>query len=139
MPDLLKELTLQATTDNLQQVLDALEETLDELSCPIKARMSILVAAEELFVNIAHYAYTPDTGDATVRFSVLDEHKGIEITFIDSGTPYNPLQKEDPDVTLPVEERPIGGLGIYMVKKSMDDVRYEYLDGQNVLTIVKRF
>lgn len=62
----------------------------------------------------------------------------ISITFSDSGKPYNPLEKPDPDVTLSAEERSIGGLGIFMVKKSMDDMRYEYKDGQNILTITKR-
>ncbi len=135
----MKEITLEATIDNLQQVLAVLEEMLDELRCPTKPRMSLMIAVEELFVNIASYAYAPDTGEATVRFLPIDDAKGIEITFIDSGMQYNPLEKDDPDITLPVEERPIGGLGIYMVKKSMDDVRYEYKNDQNVLKITKLF
>ena len=135
----MKEITLEATIDNLQQVLAVLEEMLDELRCPTKPRMSLMIAVEELFVNIASYAYAPDTGEVTVRFLPIDDAKGIEITFIDSGMQYNPLEKDDPDITLPVEERPIGGLGIYMVKKSMDDVRYEYKNDQNVLKITKLF
>ena len=99
--------------------------------------MQVDVAVEELFVNIAHYAYAPDTGSATIRVAPRQDPKGVAITFVDRGVPYDPLAKEDPDVTLSAEERQIGGLGIYMVKKSMDDMQYEYRDGQNVLTIVK--
>ncbi len=105
----------------------------------MKIQFQIDVAVEELFVNIAHYAYTPETGTATIRVKIEEDPLSASITFIDSGIPYNPLEKEDPDVTLSAEERGIGGLGIYMVKKSMDDMIYEYTDGQNILTIKKNF
>ena len=98
--------------------------------------MQIEVAVEELFVNIAHYAYAPDTGSATIRTEITAGT--AEITFIDSGVQYDPLAKPDPDVSLPASERQVGGLGIFMVKKSMDDMRYEYRDGKNILTIVKK-
>ena len=99
--------------------------------------MQIEVIVEEVFVNIAHYAYAPGTGPATVRFRA-DGAGAAELTFIDRGAPYDPLARPDPDVTLSAEERPIGGLGIFMVKKSMDDMRYAYRDGRNILTIQKR-
>ena len=103
----------------------------------MKQQMQIDIAAEEIFVNIAHYAYTPGTGEATICVELYQDPSAIEITFIDQGVPYDPLAKPDPDVTLSAKERKIGGLGIFMVKKSMDEVRYEYLDGCNVLTIKK--
>jgi len=133
------ELTVEATVENLPQVMGFLEQHLEEADCPLKAQMQITVAAEEIYVNIAHYAYTPGTGEATVRLEITDEPAAATITFSDSGIPFDPLKKADPDVTLSAEEREIGGLGIYMVKKSMDDVRYAYRDGQNILTLKKNF
>lgn len=132
------ELTLDATIENLDDVLAFVDGELEKLDCPMKTQMQIDVAVEELFVNIAHYAYTPKIGLATVRFDAVLEPKAVAITFVDCGVPYDPLAKPDPDVTLSAEERQIGGLGIYMVKKSMDDMKYEYRDGQNILTIVKK-
>jgi anti-sigma regulatory factor (Ser/Thr protein kinase) len=92
---------------------------------------------EEIFVNIASYAYAPGVGDAVVRFESSQDPASVTITFIDSGVPYDPVQKDDPDVTLSAEERGIGGLGIYMAKKAMDDMKYVYRDGQNILSISK--
>ena len=132
-----KELTLDATDENLQKVLAFVDEELHAVGCSEKTQMQIDVAVEELFVNIAHYAYTPEVGSASIWVKTEPEPKCISVTFIDRGIPYNPLDKPDPDVTLSAEERKIGGLGIYMVKKSMDKVLYEHRDGQNVLTIVK--
>ena len=114
------------------------DERLEALDCPPKAQMQIDVAIDELFGNIAHYAYEHGTGPATVRVDVEQQPLAVRITFIDHGKPYDPLAKEDPDVTLSAEERQIGGLGIFMVKKTMDDVKYEYRDGQNILTDKKR-
>ena len=132
------ELTIEASVDKLNDVLAFVDERLEALDCPMKTQMQIDVAVEELFVNIASYAYQPGTGQATIRFEKEDDPLTVAITFLDSGVPYDPLAKEDPDVTLSAEERQIGGLGIFMVKKSMDDVSYEHRDGQNVLTIKKK-
>ena len=99
--------------------------------------MQIDIAIDELFVNIAHYAYNPDIGTATVRVEVKENPLAVIVTFIDHGVQYDPLATEDPDTTLSAEERRIGGLGIYIVKKSMDEITYEYKDGQNILTIKK--
>ena len=132
----MKELIIDALTENLDAVIEFVTEQLETVDCPMKAQMQIEVAVEELFVNIAHYAYAPNTGSATIRTEITADT--AEITFIDSGVPYDPLAKPDPDVTLSAKERQIGGLGIYMVKKSMDDMRYEYREGQNILTIVKK-
>ncbi len=135
----MKELTLEATLENLTQVTGFLERELEAAGCPMKAQIAISIAAEEIYVNIAHYAYAPGTGEASVRIEILNDPTAARITFIDSGVAFDPLAKEDPDVTLPCEERAIGGLGIYMTKKSMDDVRYARTDGKNVLTIVKSY
>ena len=133
----MKELTLAATVENIETVTNFVNEQLEALDCPMKAQMQIDIAIDELFGNIAHYAYNPEIGKATVRVEVIDDPLAVTITFIDNGVPYDPLAKADPDTTLSAEEREIGGLGIYMVKKSMDDITYEYKDGQNILAIKK--
>ena len=132
------ELIVEAKLDNLAQVLQFVDSRLEEEDCPIGVQMKIDVAVEELFVNIASYAYAPGSGSATVRMEVEKDPKTVVITFVDCGVPYDPLAKEDPDVTLSINDREIGGLGIFMVKKSMDDMIYAYENGQNVLTIRKR-
>ena len=101
------------------------------------AQISIDIAVEELFVNIASYAYEHGKGVAVVQVSVHEEPLSVEITFIDNGKQYDPLAKADPDTTLSAKERKKGGLGIFMVKKSMDNVSYEYKDGKNILTVRK--
>ena len=133
----MKELTVEAKTTNIEAVTDFVNEQLEALDCPMKAQMQIDIAIDELFGNIAHYAYNPDIGKATVRVEVIEDPLAVTITFIDNGVPYDPLAKADPDTTLSAEEREIGGLGIYMVKKSMDEITYEYKDGQNILAIKK--
>lgn len=133
----MKELTIAATVENIDTVTDFVNEQLEAYDCPMKAQLQIAVAIDELFSNIAHYAYNPDVGQATVRVEVVENPLSVIITFIDNGIPYDPLKKEDPDITLSAEERDIGGLGIYMVKKTMDAVSYEYKDGCNILTIKK--
>ena len=133
-----KELVVQAELEKLPDVLSFIEGQLEEIQCPMKAQMQITVASEEVFVNIANYAYKPGCGTAKVRLKHSADPNEVVITFIDSGIPFNPLEREDPDLSLSAEEREIGGLGIYMTKKTMDEVRYAYEDGQNILTIVKR-
>ena len=133
----MKELTINATVENIEKVTAFVDEQLEAMDCPMKAQMQIDIAIDELFGNIAHYAYNPKVGPATVRVEVTDNPMTVIITFIDNGVPYDPLAKEDPDVTLSAEERGIGGLGIYLVKKSMDGISYEYKNGQNILKIKK--
>ena len=133
----MKELTIAATVENIDVVTDFVNEQLEALDCPMKAQMQIDIAIDELFGNIAHYAYHPEVGDATVRVEVMEEPLAVVITFIDKGVPYDPLGQADPDTTLSAEDRQIGGLGIFMVKKSMDEITYEYKDGQNILAIKK--
>lgn len=133
----MKELTLAATLENIDAVTDFVNEQLELLDCPMKAQMQIDIAIDEVFSNIARYAYAPGSGDATVRVETECDPPAVMITFIDAGTPYNPLTKEDPNTTLSAEEREIGGLGIYMVKKSMDAMEYAFEDGCNKLSIKK--
>jgi sigma-B regulation protein RsbU (phosphoserine phosphatase) len=132
-------LELEATRDNLQSVLDFVNEHLDEINCPKKARMQLNLTVEEIYINIASYAYTPNIGMVKVVLDDLKNPDGVRLTFIDQGVPYNPLAKADPDVTLPAEQRPIGGLGIYLVKKNMDKVEYKYENNSNVLVMTKYF
>lgn len=129
-------LTVEARTENLDRVLGFIEQNLEAADCSVKAQTQICVAAEEIFVNIAHYAYTPDTGEAVIRIAA--ENGMAEIEFRDRGIPFDPLAKADPDVTLSADKRKIGGLGIYMVKKSMDQVMYRREDGQNIFTMRKK-
>lgn len=131
------EMTFDATAEQLDEVLAFVTGQLDLLDCPPKYRIQIEVAVEELFVNIASYAYRPGTGTADITVEAFDNPKAVEITFKDSGVPYDPLAKQDPDITLSADDRQIGGLGIFMVKKTMDDMRYEHKNNQNVLTIRK--
>ena len=130
-------ITIEAKVDNLNEVLAFVDEKLEANDCPMKVQMQIDVAVEEIFVNIASYAYNPEIGPATISCEVSEDPLEVTISFMDSGVPYDPLAKEDPDVTLSAEERQIGGLGIYLVKKCMDHVSYEYKDGQNIFTIKK--
>lgn len=121
----------------LEEIIALTEGELEKVDCPMKIMVQISIAVEEIFVNIAHYAY-PD-GNGTMTYKLETDTSSVKITFIDEGIPFDPLSKPDPDISLSADERPIGGLGIYMVKKSMDDVRYANVDGKNILTICKNF
>ena len=133
----MKELTVHATVESLQAVTDFVDAQLEAVDCSMKAQTQIDIAIDELFANIAHYAYGEGIGDATVRFDFDEATRMASITFVDSGVPFDPLEKADPDVTLSAEERAIGGLGIFMVKKTMDKMEYSYENGFNILTIHK--
>ena len=133
----MKDITVDATLDNLEVVQNFVSEELETQGCSMKVMMQIEIAVEEIYVNIVHYAYNPEIGKATIRCEVTDNPMQVIIQFMDSGVPFDPLAKEDADITLSAEEREIGGLGIFMVKQSMDEVSYEYVEGKNVLTIKK--
>ena len=132
-----EELTIDAADENLDDVLAFIDERTEKMGFGPRTRRQIEVAVEELFVNISHYAYSPDKGKATIRFEQQYDPPRAVITLIDSGMAYDPLAKPDPDLTLPLEERPIGGLGIYMTKNFVDGIRYERKDEKNILTIEK--
>lgn len=131
-------ITVPALTEQLDTVLTFVLHEMEALHCSPKICNQISIAVEEIFVNIAHYAYRPDVGDATIRCQIcVQDPPQITIEFLDSGKPYDPLQHDDPDISLSADERRIGGLGILMVKNLMDEVKYEYKDGKNILTIQK--
>lgn len=132
------ERVFEAKLDKLDDVMAFVEGELEKYDCPMKKTMTISVAVEEIFVNVAHYAYRDSDKTGDVQVSVSKNDDDIIIGFIDSGKPFNPLLREDPDVTLSAEDRKIGGLGIYMVKQSMDDVTYEFRDGNNILHLIKK-
>ena len=133
----MNEITVKALVENISVVTDFVDDFLDNHDCPIKAKMQINIAVDEIFSNISHYAYGNDIGEAKVKLEMKDDPRAVLITFIDGGVPYNPLEKKDPDTTLSAEEREIGGLGIYMVKKNMDEMSYVYSNGKNQLTMKK--
>ncbi len=133
----MKELIINATINNLPLVQELIESELEKAKAPMKVITSITIAVEEIYVNIVHYAYRPNIGKVTIQLSVESNPQAVIIKFIDNGKPYNPLEKEDADITLSSHEREVGGLGILMVKKSMDSFEYEYANSMNILTIKK--
>ncbi len=137
MEKCIAEITLEATVDNIERVTDFVNAELKKLSCPAKAMLQLDIAVDELFGNIVRYAYRPEVGPATVRISVCEDPMAVNVVFIDQGRPYDPLKNEDPDVTKGLDEREIGGLGIFIVKNSMDQISYSYKNGQNILRIKK--
>ena len=133
-----KEMDIEATVENLPAVTEFVNRNLENAACSPKILMQIELAVEEIFVNIASYAYVPDKGNAVVRVETCQDPPVVTITFIDEGVPYDPLVGKEPDITLPANEREIGGLGFFLVKQTMDDVEYEYKGGKNILRIRKK-
>lgn len=133
-----KELKLSACDENLAEVLEQTELMLTVIGCDETTKMQIMVAAEEIFVNISHYAYDGKPGEVVITMEIVQEPLRFRMSFCDGGIPYNPLEHEDPDITLSAEERAVGGLGIYIVRQTMDELRYEYCDGRNELTLEKK-
>ena len=133
----MRELEIDALVENLDNVNDFVHEELDDIDCSKKSLMQLGIVIEEIFVNIASYAYPEKVGKAIVRCEVTKNPPEIVLTFIDSGIKYNPLANEDPDLELELHERQIGGLGVFMVKKLTDEVTYEYTDGKNILKFRK--
>ena len=134
----MKEITVDAMIENMNTVTAFVDDFLDQIACPMKSRIQINIVIDEIFGNICHYAYKDSVGAVTVRVESGNTPKAVFLTFTDNGIPYNPLDKEDPDITLSSEERKIGGLGIYLVKKNMDEMKYEYVNQQNRLWMEKR-
>lgn len=133
----MREKVFPAAVENLPEVTGFVEEMLEDCGCPVKILMQTVVCVEEMFVNVANYAYGDKTGD--VLFRIDTDDSTITITLTDSGIPFNPLERKDPDTTLSADDRQIGGLGIYIVKKSMDAVCYERKENKNVFTMKKNF
>jgi len=130
--------TFPAKVEALSDVLGFVDETLESYECPMKTQMTVCVAIEEVFVNVANYAYGEGEGDMTLGIGFDAESREITFRMTDKGTPFDPLKKPDPDITLPAEDREIGGLGIFITKKTMDSVTYAYENGENILTMIKK-
>ena len=133
-----EELELDATVENLENVNDFLSQLLQEESYNRKDKQGLEMAVEEIYVNIASYAYAPHVGKVKIKGEAEPDGCNIVLQFVDEGKPFNPLEQDEPDFSIPVEERRVGGLGIFIVKAKMDDVKYEYKDGKNILTIRKK-
>ena len=133
----MQELKVKASQSTLDTVLDCIKDYLTENGCPEELKTIISIAAEEIYINIAHYAYGGIEGEAEVEMDVHPDPECYRLTFRDWGKPFNPLDEDAPDFDLPVEERPVGGLGIYMVREMMDKVEYRYENGQNILVLEK--
>lgn len=134
----MRELKLESTGENLTEILRVLDEELEKAGCDTDTQYEIDIAVEEIYVNIADYAYGSTPGPVSIQMDI-DSDNGAVITFADEGAPFDPLKRKDPDITLPGNKRPIGGLGIFLVKKSMDDMTYRYEGGRNILTIKKKW
>lgn len=130
-------ITVPAESAALETVNTFIEEKLESINCPKRARMQMKLAVEEIFVNISSYAYHPEVGQAEVGVDIDGDPPTVTIRFLDQGHPFNPLEKPDADITLSAQDREIGGLGILLVKKIMDQVDYAYENGRNILTIKK--
>lgn len=136
----MKELKIEATIDNLAQVFRFLADSMESCNVDPKVKRQIKLCVEELFVNIAHYAYDPDVGMAKISIDTVTDEKGTPrmiISFSDKGRPYDPLSAPEPDIEAELDDRRIGGLGVFLVKSAMDSVEYEHRDGQNITTIEK--
>ncbi len=133
-----KSITVDALIEKIPEVTAFVDKALEAHECGMKAQMQMDIAVDEIFGNIANYAYPESVGQATVEIEINPETREALLTFTDHGIPFDPLAKPDPDVTLSLEDREIGGLGIFMVKKSMDDMQYAYRDGANILMLRKK-
>lgn len=134
----MREMEIGADLENLETVRNYVTEQLEKAGFGPKQIMEVELAVEEIFCNIANYAYKPEKGDVLIRCEISETDKcRITIEFIDGGTPYNPLERPDPDLTLGAEDRDIGGLGIFLSKVLTDSMSYRYEDGKNILVITK--
>ena len=132
----MKELYFQPIKDRAEEIIDAILRTKEVASCP-KELYTIHLVCEELVVNVVSYAYSDET-EGYLKIQIEKEDGTITIRFIDGGVAFNPLEREMPDVSLPLEERQIGGLGIFLTVQMMDEVLYERVDNENILTLKKR-
>ena len=132
------ERTFKANTEELSDILGFVDEMLEKYECPMKIQTGICVAIEEIFVNVARYAYKNGEGDAKLGIGFDEQTRTITFRMSDKGVPFNPLKRPDPDITLAAEDREIGGLGIFITKKTMDSVEYVYENGENVLIMTKK-
>ena len=132
-----EELIIEAVVDNLNAVNLFVHKSIEQFEISKRTLMQLDLVVEEIFVNIANYAYAPNTGLVKILLNMETEPLSISLTFIDSGIPYNPLEQSDPDISLSIDDRQIGGLGIFLTKNFVDDISYQFVNGQNVLRITK--
>ena len=130
--------TFSAKIDALSDVLGFVDLMLEGYECPMKIQTAVCVAIEELFVNVARYAYGEGEGDVSLGIGFDKESRTVTFRMSDRGVPFDPLKKPDPDITLSAEDREIGGLGIFITKKTMDSIEYVYENGENILTMTKK-
>ena len=130
--------TFPAKTEALSDVLGFVEQMLDSFECPIKIQVALCVAIEEVFVNVAHYAYGEGEGNMSLGIGFDEESRAITFRMTDKGIPFDPLKKPDPDISLSADKREIGGLGIFITKKTMDSLTYTYENNENILTMIKK-
>ena len=135
----MKEVSLKSTLENVEVLTGIIDSELESVGCPTKAIMQVDVAIDEIFSNIVNYGYDCENEEIVIKYDVDPKDKSISITFVDSGKRYNPLDKDDPNISEDAETRKIGGLGIYIVKKTMDNMVYKYENSKNYLTIIKKF
>lgn len=133
----MRSIVVKAINENITQVNDFLHDSLAAFHVAPDIMMEIELAVEEIYVNIASYAYNPNIGKAEIRCGISENPLAICIEFLDDGVPYNPLNLAEPDITLSAEERSVGGLGIFFVKQLMDEIEYKFEDNKNILTIKK--
>ena len=129
--------TFPAKAEALSDVIGFVEQMLECFECPMKTQTALCIAIEEVFVNVAHYAYGDGEGSVTLGIGFDKDNRTLTFRMTDSGVPFDPLKKPDPDITLSAEEREIGGLGIFITKKTMDSLSYAYENGENILTMIK--
>ena len=134
--DNIREITIEAKLEKVEEVLKFVNTELESRGVPFDVLQRIDLALEEIVVNICSYAYPEGQGIAIVAVSFPKENV-IQLDIKDRGIPYDPLKKPDPDISIPLKQSKIGGLGIYMTKKSMDEIAYEYEDGYNHMTLIK--
>ena len=132
----MSEILVKSNLENLNIVLDDIFESLEDYGFSMKFKLQLELVIEELFLNICYHAYETE-GDIKIQYAICENPLKISVTFIDSGMEFNPLEVESPDLTLGVDEREIGGLGLVLVKENVDDIRYKYENGQNLLTFEK--
>lgn len=135
----MKERTVDAKLESIPEIQAFVRGELEAMGCPEETQKQLFVVVDEVFANVASYAYADGEGDVTVRLEAESEPRAAVLTFLDSGIPFDPLTMKSPDTSLKARERKIGGLGIFMVRKLTDEVSYAYSDGKNILRTVKRF
>ena len=135
----MKELTVDAKLENMREIKSFVGAELEAMGCPDETRKQLFIVIDELFTNVASYAYAGGEGFATVRLELEAEPRAVVLTLLDGGVPFDPLTMKAPDTSLKARERKIGGLGIFMVRRLTDEISYEYADGKNILRIKKQF